>query len=89
MVACLARIIQACTINFPLMLWASILGNRAEVIGRRCLLLKALGYVRRSLFFVSPRLFSQEAYFSRLSFRGRAARVEFEAGHTEARTYQS
>jgi len=67
--ACLARIAQASLINFPLMLWAYILGNRAEVIGRKCLLLRAWGYLRQSLYLVSPRLFSQETYFSQLSFR--------------------
>lgn len=68
-IACLARIAQAFFINFPLMLWAYILGNRAEVIGRKGLLLQAWGYLRESLYLVSPWLFSQETYFSDLSFR--------------------
>lgn len=69
MIACLARITQAAFINFPLMLLAYIMGNRAEEIGRKCLLLRAWGYVRQSLSLVSPRVLSQETYFSRLSFR--------------------
>jgi glycosyltransferase involved in cell wall biosynthesis len=68
-IACLARIGQASLINFPLMLLAYILGNRAEVIGRKCLLLRAWGYLRESLYLVSPGLFSQETYFSHLSMR--------------------
>jgi GT2 family glycosyltransferase len=67
--ACAARIGQACLINSPLILFAHVLRNRAEVIARKCLLLGAWGYLRQSLYLVSPRLFSQEAYFSRLSFR--------------------
>lgn len=69
-IACLARIAQASVIHFPLMLLAYILGNRAEVIGRKCKLLTAWGYLRESLYLVSPRLFSQRTYFSHLSFRG-------------------
>jgi hypothetical protein len=69
LIACLARIAQASLINFPLMLLAYVLGNRAEVIGRKCLLLRAWGYLRQSLYLVSPRLFSQETYFSELSMR--------------------
>jgi succinoglycan biosynthesis protein ExoM len=69
LLACVARIGQALLINFPLMLLAYILGNRAEIIGRKCLLMGAWGYLRESLYFVSPRVFSQEAYFSHLSMR--------------------
>jgi glycosyltransferase involved in cell wall biosynthesis len=68
--ACLARIAQASFINCPLMLLAYILGDRAELTGRKYLLLAAWGYLRESLYLVSPRLFSQETYFSHLSFRG-------------------
>jgi len=67
---CSARIAQASLINFPLMLLAYIAGNSAEVIGRKCLILRAWGYLRESLRLVSPRLFPQQTFFSRLSFRG-------------------
>jgi glycosyltransferase involved in cell wall biosynthesis len=66
---CIARVAQAAFINFPLMLLAYILGNRAEAIGRKCLLLRAWGYLRQSLNLISPRVLSQETYFSGLSFR--------------------
>jgi hypothetical protein len=69
MIACSARMAQATFINFPLMLLAYGLGNRAEVIGRQCLLLRAWGYLRQSLCLVSPRHFSQEAFFSHFTFR--------------------
>ena len=69
MIACLARIAQASFINFPLMLLAYILGNKAEVIGRKCMLFRAWGYLRQSLYLVSPRFFSQETYFSSLNMR--------------------
>lgn len=70
MIACLARIFQAFFINFPLLLVAYLTGNKPEVIGRKCLLVRAWGYLRESLHLMSPRLFSQKTYFSRLSFRG-------------------
>lgn len=69
MIACSARVAQATIINFPLMLLAYVSGNGAEVIGRKCLLLRAYGYLRQSLCLVSPRLFSQETFFSRFTFR--------------------
>jgi glycosyltransferase involved in cell wall biosynthesis len=68
-IACAARIAQATFITFPLMLFAYSLGNRAEVIGRKCSILRAWGYLRQSLNQVSPRLFSQESYFSNFTFR--------------------
>ena len=72
LIACVARIVQASFINFPLMLLAYVSENRAEVIGRQCLLLRAWAYLRESLYLVSPRLFSQETYFSHLTMRERA-----------------
>ena len=69
MIACLARIAQASFVNVPLMLLAHMLGNGADVVGRRCLLSRAWGYLRESLYLVSPRLFSQETYFSHLTKR--------------------
>jgi glycosyltransferase involved in cell wall biosynthesis len=68
--ACLARISQAILINFPLLVWASLCSDKAEIIGRKCLLMRTLGYVRRSLFLLSPLIFSQGRHFAGLTFRG-------------------
>lgn len=70
LVSCFARIVQAVFINFPLMSLAYATGNRAEAVGRMCLLWRAWAYLRASLRLVSPRLFPQHAYFSRLTMRG-------------------
>lgn len=66
---CFARIFQAFFVNAPLMLLAYVTGNTAEVIGRKCLLMRSWAYLRESLYLISPRLFAQKTYFSCLSFR--------------------
>jgi glycosyltransferase involved in cell wall biosynthesis len=64
--ACLARIAQAFLINIPRLVWACLWNDKAEIVGRKCRLLQALGYVRQLLFFLS---FTQERYFAGLTFR--------------------
>ncbi|AJE02801.1 glycosyltransferase family 2 protein [Geobacter pickeringii] len=68
--ACLGRIGQALAVNVPCLLWSRLTGNRADAEGRRCLLAKAAGYTRESLFLLSPTLFPQTRFFDRLDFRG-------------------
>lgn len=65
----LARMGQAILINLPLLLIAQIGQNPKEALDRKCLLWQAIGYVRRGLFFISPRLFAQEQFFTNLNFR--------------------
>jgi glycosyltransferase involved in cell wall biosynthesis len=69
LLACMARIGQGLLVNFPLLVLAYVRGNRAHALARKCLLVRAWGYLRESLYLVSPRLFPQEAHFSRLAFR--------------------
>jgi hypothetical protein len=52
-----------------LLLIALIGQNSKEVLDRKCLLWQAIGYVRRGLFFISPKLFTQENFFANLNFR--------------------
>ena len=66
---CVARIGQALLVNLPLLFWAYLLGDDAEVLGRKCLLWVAVGYIRETLFLVAPRLFPQGRFFSKLEFR--------------------
>ena len=69
LITCVARIGQGLLINAPLLIWSYFTRNRAEVLGRKCLLWRAVGYVRQTLFLLAPRLFSQEDHFARLEFR--------------------
>lgn len=70
---CVARMAQTFVVHLPLMLLAYTLGDGAEVLGRKCMLLKCWGYLRQLLYLFSPHWFSQETHFSQLSFRGERA----------------
>jgi len=67
--ACVARIGQLLLVNLPLLAWAYLMRNLAEVLGRRCLLWRALGYTRRALNLLAPGLFPQDHFFADLEFR--------------------
>jgi GT2 family glycosyltransferase len=67
--ACLARIGQALLVNLPLLFFAWFRGSQTEILDRKALLWRALGYIRRTLFLLAPRVFSQEHFFNRLEFR--------------------
>jgi hypothetical protein len=68
-VLCIARIGQAACVNMPLLVWARVMCNKEELLTRKCLLLKAVSYTRNTLFFVSPRLFSQDRFHARIQLR--------------------
>jgi GT2 family glycosyltransferase len=70
MAACFARIGQALFVNIPLFASAFLTGSGAEKLGRKCLIWRAVGYARKTLFLISPRLFSQRVFFKSLEFRG-------------------
>jgi hypothetical protein len=67
--ACIARIGQALLVNMPLLLWAYLIANHAEILGRKCLLWRAVAYTRKTLFLITPIIFRQDRYFTRLEFR--------------------
>jgi hypothetical protein len=67
--ACLARSGQALLVNLPLLFWAFLRGNKPEILDRKALLWRAVGYIRRTLFLLAPRIFSQERFLGRLEFR--------------------
>ena len=67
--ACIARIGQALFVNFPLLLLGYIRRNQPEILDRKALLWRAVGYIRRTLFLLAPRVFRQERFFARLHFR--------------------
>ena len=66
---CVARIGQALLVNMPLLVWAYLLGDRAGILGRKCLLWRAVAYTRGTLFLLAPRLFPQKGFFAALEFR--------------------
>lgn len=67
--ACIARIGQALLVNLPILFCAYLSGDDAEVLGRKCLLWRAVGYTRKTLFLIAPHLFQQERFFAGLEFR--------------------
>lgn len=66
---CIARIGQALLINLPLMCWGYLKRYDGEILSRKCLLWKAVGYTRKTLFLIAPRLFQQKRFFTGLEFR--------------------
>ena len=67
--ACTGRIGKSLLINLPLLLLSQIKNNRQEILDRKVLLWRAEGYIRRTLFLLAPRVFSQERFLGRLEFR--------------------
>ncbi len=55
--------------NVPLLFWAFIVRDRADMFGRKCLLWVAVAYSRETFFLFAPRLFPQKRFFSALEFR--------------------
>ena len=66
---CIARLGQALLINLPLMCLGYLKRYDGETLSRKCLLWKGVGYTRKTLFLIAPRLFQQERFFNRLEFR--------------------
>lgn len=69
MPACIARIGQALLVNVPFLLWAHLLGDNQEKVGRKCLLWRAVGYTSQTLHLLAPRAFALERFFAQLDFR--------------------
>jgi len=66
---CIARICQALVVNVPCLLLAYLRRDKAAALDRKCLLWRAAGYARQSLFFSGPKIFSQRRFFEVLDFR--------------------
>ncbi len=64
-----ARVGQALLVNLPLMIKAKIQKNKSETLDRQALLWRAVGYNRRILRSLAPRLLRQEAFFAKVEFR--------------------
>jgi hypothetical protein len=68
---CVARIGQGLLVNMPLLLLAYIKREKAEILDRQLLLLRAIGYIRKTLFLIAPQMFAQESFFARMEFRNK------------------
>lgn len=68
---CLARIGQALLVNLPYLLLAYLKSENAEILDRKCLLWRAVGYTRRTMHLLAPELFPQTLFFDWLDFRKR------------------
>jgi glycosyltransferase involved in cell wall biosynthesis len=66
---CILRIGKAILVNFPLLIGAYLMSNQAEILGQKCPLYRAFGYLRRNLSLLMPKLFIQENFFSRFELR--------------------
>ncbi len=69
LVLCGARVVQALVVHLPLLAWAWLRRDRGGVLGRRTLLWRTEGYVRRTLAILTPKWFSQPRFFATLEFR--------------------
>ncbi len=66
---CLARIGQAVCLNLPRLLYNKAINDNRTVLDLQALLWRAVGYTRKTLQLIAPKLFSQEEFFSRVEFR--------------------
>ncbi len=65
----LARTAQALCLNLPAYLFYALSNNKIDFLGRRCLLGRAVGYVREVVYLLAPQVFSQKRFFDKVSFR--------------------
>ena len=66
---CLARIAQMLLVNIPYLFLCYISHNKAELIDRKCLIIRCVGYIRQCLFLIAPKIFPQNRFFESLDFR--------------------
>jgi GT2 family glycosyltransferase len=67
--SCVARIGQSLLVHLPAIILGHLQGDRDAVLGRECLLSKAIGYSRGALHRLFPRMFPQEDFISGLDYR--------------------
>lgn len=66
---CIARLGQAALINGPLYLKAKAMADEGEMLGRKTLLWRCEGYVRKTLNTIVPRMFAQREFFDWLDMK--------------------
>ena len=65
----IARLGQAALINCPLWILARARGDASGALGRRVLIWRCEGYVRRALSLMAPQLMPQSQFFESMEFR--------------------
>jgi glycosyltransferase involved in cell wall biosynthesis len=65
----ISRVGQALFLNIPCLIWATIWKKEDEMLGRKCLLWKAVGFTRKTLFLLSPRFFTQKRFSNLMILR--------------------
>ncbi len=50
-------------VNLPILFWAYLLGKDEEILSRKCLLSRALGYTREALYLFATWLVPAETFF--------------------------
>ncbi len=68
--ACILRVGQAVAVTMPKLCVAWLRQEDGVKLDQKCLLSKASGYFRETLFILAPKLFRQDSFFHRLDFRG-------------------
>ena len=77
---CMARIGQAILVNAPCLLTACLKRDAGDILDRKWLLWRAVGYTRECLFLVAPNIFPQKRSFAALEFRRRQAPLQHTDG---------
>jgi GT2 family glycosyltransferase len=69
LVACAARLGQAAALIAPGLARRALARDGAGALAQKCLLWRTMGYTRETARLLAPRVFAQELFFERLSFR--------------------
>ncbi len=71
-----ARLALAALVHVPKLAAARMRGSETEALEQACRIKRAVSYARKTLHFVSPRLFAQKRYHARLRLRNEARYAE-------------
>jgi len=69
MLSAIARVVQTLLVHVPMLLWGWIRGDSKTILDRQALYCRTVGYVRRTLQLLAPKIFTQEKFFARVEFR--------------------
>lgn len=69
LLACAARIGQSALIHMPLLLTAALFRNETAMLTYSSFLLRTTAYTRKTFYYLSPTLFAQDQFHSRLRLR--------------------
>jgi len=69
------RMCQAAIVHLPTATWAGLTNNAEQLLGAKCLLWKAWGYVRYAAHYAVPRVFPQRRFLDWMDFRSERTAV--------------